>query len=165
MERSRWCVRTRGRDRHRQWPKRHSVLLDVIGLRGSHVNSQLRHGRSRGRIYVHVRIRVAIVVGVLDETAETLSATLPGRLLLRTAPLVDLRGIPRSVRGNKGLLPRWPTRGRRSFVRYVSRESCMHARVRAACSVLSPRSRASWFFHYSSAAGRIFVCEIYSRYF
>lgn len=54
-----WYVCVCGRDRHCQWPKRYSVLLDVIGLRGSHVNSRLA---THVAVVCSCRIRTAIVV-------------------------------------------------------------------------------------------------------
>jgi len=121
----------RGRDRHRQWPKRYSVLLDVIGLRGSHVNSRHSPWPLTWPSYVRAS-NPSCDRSPRDDplNRRSLSRRRFQEGLLRAEPPVDLRGIPRSVRENKGLLPRWPARGRWSFVCGVSRESCTHECVR-----------------------------------
>lgn len=133
----------RGRDRASPMTQTHdSVLLDVIGLRGSHVNSPARsrvpdtfarpagEGEGEGALFRGWNLPKNRSVAFGASRADLQEH-------LGASPPVDLRRIPRSVRGNKGLPLRSPARERWSFVGRVSRTSCVRAYVRA--FVLSAR--------------------------
>lgn len=104
------------RRRDRQWLKRAMVLLDVIGLCGSrmlicrfvHVVKQLSTAiwwfYAQGGSIFEIEFRVS---SCFPESSRSLKPNTP----------VDLRRIPRSVRGNKGSLVWSPSFG--SIIRTV----------------------------------------------